>query len=232
MAKILRLHSTGSSTHEGWGVTGKLHHAEIDQILDPQGGRASSVAVSIPSPFARLHLVETAFQFVDTATKKGAATDTVYHQLLTHYWDVWELVFNYYQQRQATQRLSIRIWHRNGELAKLDAGSERNRELAKVLRLYLQDPRFRDLTELHLLYFPGADGQPQLIGGTSPLTFFFPAPTLPTLALQRPHGGGHYFDTAYVPLSARQEAFRRTYPSYLRPRFRLASAALGCSPPP
>ena len=208
MAKILRLHSTGSSTHEGWGVTGKLHHAEIDQILDPQGGRASSVAVSIPSPFARLHLVETAFQFVDTATKKGAATDTVYHQLLTHYWDVWELVFNYYQQRQATQRLSIRIWHRDGELAKLDAGSERNRELAKVLRLYLQDPRFRDLTELHLLYFPGADGQPQLIGGTSPLTFFFPAPTLPTLALQRPHGGGHYFDTAYVPLSARQEAFQ------------------------
>ncbi|MBC7449554.1 MAG: hypothetical protein H7330_15995 [Hymenobacteraceae bacterium] len=208
MAKILRLHATGSSTHEGWGPTTKLNHAEIDQILDPQGGRAASVAVSIPSPFARMHLVETAFQFVDAATRKNGATDTVYHQLLTHYWDVWEVVFNYFQQRQATARLSVRTWHRDAELATLTNGSPRNAELAKVLRLYLQDPRFRDFTELHLLYFPGRDGQPQLIGGTSPLTLFFPAPNLKPLALQRPHGSGHYFDAAYVPLTAREPAFQ------------------------
>ena len=207
MAKTLRLHS-GSGNQEGWGTANKLNAAEIDQILDPQGGRAASVAVSIPSPFARMHLVETAFQFVETAEKKRAPADSVYHQLLGHYWDLWELVFNYFQQRQAAQRLSIRLWNRDAELKKLDGGSERHRELAKVLRLFGQDPRFREAAELHLLYFPGPDGQPRLIGGTSPLTLFFPAPNLKPLALARPQGSGHYFDNLYVPLTAREPAFQ------------------------
>ena len=67
MAKILRLHRTGSSTHEGWGRTGKIGKNEIDGpsgIQDPEGGRAERVAVAIPSPFARLHLVETALAYV------------------------------------------------------------------------------------------------------------------------------------------------------------------------
>ncbi|MFC7667567.1 hypothetical protein ACFQT0_09340 [Hymenobacter humi] len=58
------MHDTGSSTHEGWGPTGKIGPHEVERLLDPQGGRAAKVAVSIPSPFARMHLVETALRFV------------------------------------------------------------------------------------------------------------------------------------------------------------------------
>jgi len=59
MAKILRLHRTGSNTKLGWDRTGKIGHNEIDGpvgILDPDGARASQVAVALPSPFARMHL--------------------------------------------------------------------------------------------------------------------------------------------------------------------------------
>ncbi|MCI1186655.1 hypothetical protein MON38_04440 [Hymenobacter sp. DH14] len=203
MAKILRLHDTGSSTHEGWGPTGKIGPHEVERLLDPQGGRAAKVAVSIPSPFARMHLVETALRFV---TQGGAAQDSVYHQLVSHFWDVWEMVFNFHQRKLASQRLQIRAWRKDEELAKLRANPA-TRPLADVLSLYL-DGRFAKLTEMHLIYFPGANGVPQLIGGTSPLTLFFPAPNVKPLPVQRPQGGGYYFDNQYVPLANREAAFR------------------------
>ena len=203
MAKILRLHDTGSSTHEGWGPTGKIGPHEVERLLDPQGGRAAKVAVSIPSPFARMHLVETALRFV---TQGGVSQDSVYHQLVSHFWDVWEMVFNFHQRKLASQRLQIRAWRKDEELAKLRANPA-TRPLADVLSLYL-DGRFAKLTEMHLIYFPGANGVPQLIGGTSPLTLFFPAPNVKPLPVQRPQGGGYYFDNQYVPLANREAAFR------------------------
>lgn len=211
MAKILRLHRTGPATHEGWGRTGKLGRNEIEGsggIHDPEGGRAERVAVAIPSPFARLHLVETALNYVRDAGP-GSPTDTVHHKLVGQFWDMWELVFNYYQRRQPGQRLSVRVWNRQEELAKLDAHPG-TRPLAQALRLYLNDKRFADLRELHLLYFPGStpNEPPQLLGGTSPLTLFFPAPAVRTLPVQRPEGGGQYFDGRYVALHQREQAFQ------------------------
>ncbi|SFQ67832.1 hypothetical protein [Hymenobacter arizonensis] len=203
MAKILRLHDTGSSTHEGWGPTGKIGPHEVERLMDPQGGRAAKVAVSIPSPFARMHLVETALRFVGQG---GSNQDSVYHQLVSHFWDVWEMVFNYHQRKLASQRLQIRAWHKDEELARLRANPA-TRPLADVLSLYL-DGRFAKLTEMHLIYFPGANGVPQLIGGTSPLTLFFPAPNVKALPVQRPQGGGYYFDNQYVSLGNREAAFR------------------------
>lgn len=211
MAKILRLHRTGSSTHEGWGRTGKIGKNEIEGsggIQDPEGGRAERVAVAIPSPFARLHLVETALAYVTNAGP-GAPTDTVHHRLLGQFWDLWELVFNYYQRRQPGQRLIARPWNRAAELAALQANPA-TRPLAQALGLYLNDKRFANVTELHLLYWPGAtpNEPPQLLGGTSPLTLFFPAPAVRALPVQRPEGGGHYFDGRYVALGQREQAFQ------------------------
>ena len=209
MAKILRLHRTGSSTHEGWGRTGKIGRNEIEGsggILDPEGGRAERVAVAIPSPFARLHLVETALAYV--ATAGASATDTVHHRLVGQFWDLWELVFNYYQQRQPGRRLTVRTWNRAAELARLEAGP--TKPLAQALGLFLNGKRFAQLTELHLLYFPGSTpaDPPQLLGGTSPLTLFFPAPAVRALPVQRPEGGGHYFDGRYVALAQREREFQ------------------------
>ena len=209
MAKILRLHRTGSSTHEGWGRTGKIGKNEIDGpsgIQDPEGGRAERVAVAIPSPFARLHLVETALAYV--GSHPGQA-DTVHHRLVGQFWDLWELVFNYFQRRQPGQRLSVRTWNKAAELARLEANPA-TRPLAQALALYLNDKRFAAITDFNLLYFPGATPQevPQLLGGTSPLTVFFPAPAVRALPVQRPEGGGHYFDGRYVALGQREQAFQ------------------------
>ena len=211
MAKMLRLHRTGTMHEKGWDRTGPIGRNEIEGpggILDPEGARAAQLAVALPTPFARMHLVETALAFVSSPA--GAALpDSVHHRLVGQFWDVWELVFNYFQRRQPGQRLDVRPWRRADELARLEANPA-TRPLAQVLRLYLNDPRFAGLTELHLLYSPGptpAD-PPQLIGGTSPLTVFFPAPAPRALAVQRPQGGGHYLDGRYVALGQREQAFQ------------------------
>ncbi len=211
MPKILRLHRTGPTTHEGWGRTSKIGRNEIEGpggILDPEGARAAQVAVALPTPFARMHLVETALAFVSSPAGVQQP-DSVHHRLVGQFWDLWELTFNYYQRRQPGQRLEARPWNRVTEVARLEADPA-TRPLAQVLNLYLNDERFRNMSELHLLYFPGATptDPPQLLGGTSPLTLFFPAPAPRPLAVQRPQGGGHYFDGRYVALAQREQAFQ------------------------
>ncbi|RTQ53646.1 hypothetical protein EJV47_02610 [Hymenobacter gummosus] len=209
MAKILRLHGIGPATHEGWYPTGKLGPNEIEGpngIQDPDGAKAERVAVAIPSPFARMHLVETALDYVRTASPADG-TDTVHHRLVSQFWDLWELVFNYHQQK--LRQLVVRPWNRTTELNALKARPS-TQALAQALELYLSDPRFARADELHLLYFPGATATepPQLLGGTSPLTVFFPHPALRPLPVQRPEGGGHYFDGRYVALAQREQAFQ------------------------
>ena len=211
MATILRLHRTGSNDKEDWGRTGKIGRNEIDGplgILDPEGARAERVAVALPTPFAQMHLVEEALKFV-SGPAGVQLPDSVHHRLVGQFWDLWELVFNYYQRRQPGQRLDARPWHRATELQKLET-NPKTKPLAQVLSLYLNDERFRDLTEVHLLYFPGATptDPPQLVGGTSPLTLLFPAPTPRPLPVQRPQGGGHYFDGSYVALAQREQPFQ------------------------
>lgn len=210
MAKILRLHGTGSSTTEGWSRTGKIGKNEIDGhngIPDPAGALAERMVVAIPSPFARMHLVETALNYLATAGAAGG-TDTVHHRLVGQFWDLWELVFNYYQQRQPGRRLLVRTWNRATELANL--ANSPAKPLAQALTLFLSDKRFANLTDLHLFYFPGATPTeaPQLLGGTSPLTLFFPAPAVRALPVMRPEGGGHYFDGRYVALAQREREFQ------------------------
>ncbi len=205
MSKILRRHRSGSTTHEGWKHTKQITKDELKEMPDPDGGRAAQVAVAIPSPFARMHLVETALEYVKLYP---TATASIHHRLLGQLWDAWELIFNYHQLERAGRKLLIRTWQRQAEMATLDA-SAATRALGQVLRLYFEqsDPRFADLTDLHLFYWTRPDGTPHLLAGTSPLTVLFPAPDLTEPLMQRPAGGGHYFDGQYVPLSARETAF-------------------------
>jgi hypothetical protein len=205
MSKILRRHRSGSTTHEGWKHTKQITKDELKEMPDPDGGRAAQMAVAIPSPFARMHLVETALEYVKL---HPAETASIHHRLLGQLWDAWEIIFNYHQLERAGQKLLIRTWQRQAEMAALEANPA-TRALGQVLRLYLEqsDPRFSTLTDLHLFYWTKPDGTPHLLAGTSPLTVLFPAPDLVEPLMQRTAGGGHYFDGTYVALNARETAF-------------------------
>ena len=93
MPKVFRLHDKGKQQIEGWQQSAQVTHIEINDITDPTGAKASKVVTSIPTPFARMHLFETAFDFVNA--DKGRHQASLYHELVSHYWDLFELLFNY-----------------------------------------------------------------------------------------------------------------------------------------
>jgi hypothetical protein len=209
--KILRLHTSGSNAQAGWSATGPIGRKEADEILDPQANQATNVAVSIPSPFARLHLVVGALDYV---SKHPTDTQSAYHQLVSHFWDLWEVVFNHHQHRLAKQPLTVRPWNRAEELPRLTANPA-TQPLAQVLALYWENEPFSSFPEMALLRWPLPDGTSQLLGGTSPLTLFFPAPDVQPLLrpdgtkVNRANGVGAYFDAQYVALNTRENKFRQ-----------------------
>ncbi|HSI91709.1 MAG TPA: hypothetical protein VK927_11365, partial [Adhaeribacter sp.] len=98
MPKVLRLHQLGLNV-EGWQQTNQLTSTEIKDIPDGAGAKATKLSTSIPTPFARMHLFETAFDFV--AREKNLQPNTVYHKMVSQFWDLWEFLFNHDMYMQA-----------------------------------------------------------------------------------------------------------------------------------
>lgn len=69
MGKVLRLHNNGTQTLEGWKSSAQYNSTDIDSIADPNASSAAIEITSIPSPFARIDLVKSAFRFV---SEKGS----------------------------------------------------------------------------------------------------------------------------------------------------------------
>ncbi|WP_324672698.1 hypothetical protein [Hymenobacter sp. GOD-10R] len=207
MPKVLRLHNNGSQQVQGWQKTAPVTSTEINTVTDPAGGKAKNVAVSIPTPFARMHLFETAFDFLAREGQRNPGS--VYHELVTHFWDLFELLYNYHLYSQAGRKITLRRWNAETEIRKMRQ-QEGTRLLGETLQLFLQDERFRDFTDMYLVYYesPELPGGPRLLGGTSPLTLLFTGPEVKPLDLERPQARGHYFDNQTVLLEDRDPQFR------------------------
>ncbi len=228
MSIILNL-LTRTTTHEGWGKTSQITGEDLKNMADPDGGQAKQMAVAIPTPFARMHLVETALKYV---RDHPAETASIHHRLVGQLWDAWEIIFNYHLFERAGNKLLIRTWQREPELQALEA-SPATQPLAQVLRLFLEkqgaDHPFDGFTDLHFFSWKRPDGTLYPLAATSPLTVLFPAPDLTEPLMQRSEGGGRYFDGLYIPLAAREPAFREyIYALWVgEPGFRARFPALG-----
>ena len=64
MSKIFRLYKEGTTTYEDWNNSPSFPYnsASRDTIEDPDGASARHEITSIPSPFARIDLIKTAFK--------------------------------------------------------------------------------------------------------------------------------------------------------------------------
>lgn len=207
MAKVLRLHNNGSQQVQGWQKTAPVTSTEINTVTDPTGGKARNLAISIPTPFARMHLFETAFDFLAREGQRNP--NSVYHELVTHYWDLLELLYNFHLYSQAGRKLTLRRWNTEAEIRKMRS-EEGTRLLGETLQLFFQDQRFQGFTDMYLIFYesPELAGGPRLLGGTSPLTMLFTGPAVKPLDLERPQARGHYFDGQTVLLEQRDPQFQ------------------------
>ena len=91
MVKVFRLH-TDNNNLKGWDNSSAYGNTAIKGIKDPNGATSKKEITSIPSPFARMDLVKTAFKVITES--KELDGDSIHHKLVSDCFDVGEIFFN------------------------------------------------------------------------------------------------------------------------------------------
>ena len=173
MSKVLGYSNKGG---KDWFTSDAYHDKEIQSIKDPEGGSGVISPTAIPSPFARIDLVKTAFRNISkTDNLKSSSKDNTIiasrndEKLVSDCLDLAEILFNY---DSLQDRINIIAWDRENDLNKLKSGSVAHKRLAETLELYLeQDKQTYNFDKVRRLYL--FEYKYKIIGCTSPVTLFF-----------------------------------------------------------
>ncbi len=197
--KVFRLHQGQDGT--GWFISGAINRDDLHTIKTE--GR--EVATSIPSPFARIDLVKSAFAWVNyqissivganasgvrlsqenkLKIKEIIEGNTAQNKLISDAFDVAHLFFIY---PIIQDKIEIVAWNPQERFTDLiQHGRDRNRTLAETLQLFWQQDSVSSVDQENIilynfeyvnrLFFVINKRTRNVIGGTSPSTLFFAAP--------------------------------------------------------
>jgi hypothetical protein len=203
--KVFRIHSQGALTND-WFSSTPINSALISSI-NTNGGDGKKLPTSIPSPFARIDLVRTAFNVVgnsgqlDGVEKNGKATGSDNHKLISDALDIGQILFNYEKYKQD---LTLVAWDKKTSLNKLLNGNEAQKHLGKTLDLFLKQDssqyNFDKLDKIYILKY-----KYKIIGGTSPRTLFFAAPGVKEIDIK--FGNDIMLDDGLHPLYKRDKEY-------------------------
>lgn len=217
MSHKLSLIEGTTITNSGWNAyqSNPYGNDDISKIVD-NIGKIEVPVTSIPSPFAQLHLFETAFEFVNKEyrTTKDASVfmgKTTYHKYISQCLDIYELLFSF-ETLKLKGIIDISVWDVD-ELKELAKETNPGRKsVAETLQIFIsnynRDPRFSDsgikgaFDKFTLIYY-----QNNIIAGTSPYTGFF------TIGDEMPKGfkssfNNREFFSNYEPLYRRSKDFQ------------------------
>lgn len=174
MSKVFGYTKRGNNS-KGWFTSDAYSDKEIELIKDPEGGSEVSMPTAIPSPFARIDLVKTAFKNISKtdelryAKEKASRSD---EKLVSETLDLVEIIFNIHSLKD---KIEIIVWDRAKDMVTLkESPNDKHRRFAETLELYLdQDKDAYNFDSLKTLYLIRYDHQ--IIGCTSPVTLFFPS---------------------------------------------------------
>ncbi len=213
MAKVFRLHEGATGT--GWFVSQPLTPAQLTTIRT----EGKEVSTSIPSPYARIDLVKSAFRWV---AEHGIEGTTAHHRLVSEALDVAQLFFLSQKYRS---RLAIVAYDPVARFKHLEEedGILRHNHLAETLHLYWeQDSVARDdagnlvlynFEHVRRIYLLLNRSTGQVIGGTSPATLFLAAPDAREAGgkLNLRSSDHTFFGERCTPLSEREPSFVRYF---------------------
>lgn len=204
MAKVFRFHPGQVLSH--WQNSAPYNNVAINAIQDPNGLTAKKEITSIPSPFARIDLVRTAFKnIVDSKNVDG---NTIFHKMISDSFDVGQIFF---KSDTFKNEINILSWDKKQDLDKLlNSDNPAHRTLGETLRLYLiQDAvvyNFNALDRIYLINYKSGPNPVNIIGGTSPCSLFFStANNLDYVNIQQ--GNDTFFDDQFCPLYKRDPEF-------------------------
>lgn len=215
MSKIFRLYKEGTSTYEDWNnsPTFPYNSASRDTIEDPDGASARHEITSIPSPFARIDLIKTAFKEVCKPDKRTKRADldgnTIFHKMVSDTLDVAEIFFNI---DKYNGKVEIIKWDPQLMLSELsNSGIAGHQYLADALDKYMVSDsktyNFGQLHNLYLLNYVEGPDELNIIGATSPATLFFSNANDLSYVNNIFFGEDKPFDSDYQPLYKRDFEF-------------------------
>lgn len=215
MSKVFRLYKEGTTTYEDWNNSPAFPYnsASRDTIEDPDGASARHEITSIPSPFARIDLIKTAFKEVckpDRKTRKiNLDGNTIFHKMVSDTLDVAEIFFNI---DKFNGKIEVIKWDPSLMLAELNnSNTPGHCYLADALRKYMLSDaityNFGKLKNIYLLNYIQGPDELNIIGATSPATLFFSNANDLSYINDIFFGEDKPFDSEYQPLYKRDFEF-------------------------
>ncbi len=221
MSQIFRLGTGGSTTGQDWHDSQAFPYnsQNLATIDDEQGVKARHEITSIPSPFARIDLVKTAFAEVARMAHVGADGrmegldgDTIFHKMVADTLDVGEIFFNIDKLRD---QVEILTWDSHADLEQLLASpSPGQRYFGDALRKYMQSDHaynFDRLQNIYILNYKRGPGQLNVVGATSPATLFFSNANDLSYINDIQFGQYRAFHAPYQPLYRRDRKYIRAW---------------------
>ncbi len=187
------------SNKTGWDKSNQFSSGDVKNIKVFTARRDKSLN-AIPSPLARIHLFEAAFDLLhkDELNKTNYSGDT-YRKIVSDCFDVFELVYNWNNHIREGKKLSIVKWNVEKEIELLKKGKKRHQLLAETLEVFFQDESYQNFQELLIFKLNNV-----VIAGSSPFTGFFTAPNdLSNVNLFNSLNKRNYF-TKIIPFSERK----------------------------
>lgn len=204
MATVFRLHN-GNNNLTDWSNSSVYGTNVIDQIQDPDGANASKEITSIPSPFARIDLIKTAFK--EVIAQNSLEGVSIYHKMVSDTLDVAEIFFNFEKLRD---KVNIIKWDKKIALEQLKGNPS---QIADTLETFLESDaktyHFDKMDCMYILCYKGNDRKSQydVIGATSPATLFFSSANDLSYIHDIQFGQDKPFDQEYCPLYKRDFEF-------------------------
>ena len=196
---VLRLQNENNGQHD---LQNTLKHWDTSRMFDDKQINAIESTnrtslnqpTSIPSPFARIALVKTAFGEVAAHDDNALAS---YQKIVSDSLDVAELFFTYDKWRN---KIELIKWDRKEDLKKLKLG---HLQLFKTLKTFLEnDAQAYNFDKVKCIYILKHRQTGHIIGATSPCTLFF--------------SSANNFDDVDIPLRNTHKAFKDIIPLYKR----------------
>lgn len=168
--------------NEDWTVRSESYTEQeiVEGIVDTVDAADIYEITSVPTPYARWHLIDQAFEWVANQTIKEGPSALegvqIYHKLVAEALDVAEIFFNFEGLRKDGLDLKIKKVRLRDEVARLRKSSDpRHVNLGETYDLFSEIPRgdgvsisIFDAPEINLLYL-----NEKVIGGTSPISMYF-----------------------------------------------------------
>lgn len=164
-----------NTTGSGWIPKEPYSGDDIRKINDPNGDTVEHPRTAIPSPFAQIDLVLTAFETLAANGLHGGAA--MHHRLVSDALDIAQIIFDFPNHASSMRFLR---WNPQSAIAAMQSGSDAHRLLAETLALYFESDdeayNFSTAGDWYILMHRG-----QVIGSTSPATLTMGAPGLGTM---------------------------------------------------